>query len=85
MRGNRFAQPTIVMNEFRTEIAGDLAKMRDLTVTAANIKKAFRAGGLGIDNISFGLLRCLALLAAAIGLLLFLACHALTYRLSVAL
>jgi hypothetical protein len=69
------------MDKLGAEIAGDLAKMGNLTVTAANIKKALRTGKLLFSHILFRLRRALALLAAAFGFLLFLACQSLTCRL----
>lgn len=38
---NSFSQAAVVVDEFRIEVAGNLAKMGDLTVTSADVKKAF--------------------------------------------
>ena len=42
--GNRFAQAPVMVDQFGIEIAGDLAQMRHLAVSPADIEKALRTG-----------------------------------------
>src|SRR5690606_33971709 len=70
---DRLTQSAVMMNEFGTVIAGNLAKMRDMTVTAADIKET--ANGIGRIGTGLAAGRYLRIVLGGARILLALLCH----------